>query len=289
PRLQVFVDPGEVVAARAAVDAGLPEEFAGWPVRFGWDDVPVSHHVAVTDLESWVVGQLGIDPRAGLAAKDWLGLPQQLLLEVTAGAVFADPAGELARIRQAVAWYPDQVWRWLLACQWRRLAQEEPFVGRTAEVGDELGSRVLAARQVREVMRLCLLLERRYAPYAKWLGSAFAQLDAAREVGPPLARAFTAVTFPQRQAGLCEAYEAVARRHNSLGITEPVEATVRPFYTRPFHVLDAGRFCQACLSTVTDPWLRSLPLTGAIDQAVDSTDVLSNARVSKRLAAFWAQ
>lgn len=48
-------------------------------------------------------------------------------------------------MREAVAWYPDQVWRWLLACQWRRLAQEEPFVGRAAEVGDEFGSRVLAA------------------------------------------------------------------------------------------------------------------------------------------------
>lgn len=96
------------------------------------------------------------------------------------------------------------------------------------------------------------------------------------------------MTFPQRQAGLCEAYEAVARRHNALGITEPVEPTVRSFYTRPFLVLDAGRFCKVSLSAVTDPWLRCLPLTGAIDQMADSTDVLSNARVTKRLAAFWA-
>jgi hypothetical protein len=88
------------------------------------------------------------------------------------------------------------VWRWLLASQWRRIAQEEAFVGRAAEVGDDLGSRVVTARLVRDLMRLCLLLERAYAPYSKWLGSAFARLDAAGEVGPWLAIALAATTDP---------------------------------------------------------------------------------------------
>jgi hypothetical protein len=48
---------------------------------------------------------------------------------------------------ERLGWYPDQVWRWLLACQWHRLAQEEAFVARTAEVGDDLGSVVTAGRQ----------------------------------------------------------------------------------------------------------------------------------------------
>ena len=115
----------------------------------------------------------------GCSTRDWLAAPQQLLLEVTAGAVFHDGLEELGAVRETLAWYPDDVWLWLLACQWRRLDQEEPFVGRTAEVGDELGSRILAARLARDLMRLCFLLERRYAPYSKWLGSAFARLDAA--------------------------------------------------------------------------------------------------------------
>ena len=66
-----------------------------------------------------------------------------------------------------------------MACQWRRIDQEEPFVGRAAEVGDELGSQVLAARLVRDAIRMCFLQERLYAPYGKWLGSAFGRLDAA--------------------------------------------------------------------------------------------------------------
>lgn len=70
-------------------------------------------------------------------------------------------------MRRLLAWYPRDVWLWLLAGQWDRLAQEEAFVGRAAQVGDDLGSRIVAARQVRELMRLCLLLASRYTPYAK--------------------------------------------------------------------------------------------------------------------------
>jgi hypothetical protein len=68
------------------------------------------------------------------------------------------------------------VWRYVLACQWQRVSQEEAFVGRCGEVGDELGSAVTCARLVRDLMRLTLLMARRYPPYGKWLGSAFARL-----------------------------------------------------------------------------------------------------------------
>ena len=54
------------------------------------------------------------------------------------------------------------------------------------------GSRLVAARLARDLIRLCFLLERRYAPYSKWLGSAFAQLEASTIVGPILERALDA-------------------------------------------------------------------------------------------------
>jgi len=146
---------------------------------------------------------------------------------------------------------------------------------------------VLAARLARDLMRLCFLLERRYAPYPKWFGTAFAQLDAAGEIGPALERAVAATGFPAREEALTEAVEAVARRHNALGITEQIEPTVRLFYTRPFRVLSSRRFVDACLAEVSDPWLRSLPLVGAVDQLSDSTDVLSDPAGSRRLAHLY--
>jgi Domain of unknown function (DUF4037) len=288
PRLQVFVeDAEEAERLRARVEDGLPAEFRGWPTRFGWDERPVVHHVEVTSLAAWLEDQLGFDPREGMTARDWLTTPQQLLLEVTAGAVFHDGLGELEPLRRELEWYPREVWLWLLACQWRRIDQEEPFVGRTAEVADQLGSRVLAARLARDLMRLCFLLERRYAPYSKWLGSAFARLDAASSVGPLLAHAVIAPDFARREEALVRAVELVARRHNRLGLTAEVEPTVRLFHERPFRVLGSGRFVDACVAEVSDPWLESLPLIGSIDQLSDSTDVLSNAELTRRLAALY--
>jgi hypothetical protein len=291
PRLQVFVAAADVERLRGAVEADLPDEFRGWPTRFGWDEVPVTHHVDVVTLGEWLHGRLGFDPRAGVELADWLSTPQQVLLEVTRGAVFHDGLGELEPVRAALAWYPDELWLWLLACQWRRIDQEEPFVGRTAEVGDELGSRVVAARLVRDVMRLCFLLERRYAPYSKWFGSAFRQLEAHDALGPSLLAVLAATEYEAREAALVEAVEAAAARHNAAGITAPpVDATVRLFHGRPFRVLGSSRFVEACLERVTDPRLRALPLVGAIDQLADSTDVLSEVhgfRAAARIYAGW--
>jgi len=286
PRLQVFVEAEAADEVRALIDEHLPATVRGWPVRFGWDEVPVAHHVEVDTVAGWLARHLGFDPRTGISTIDWLVTPQQLLLEVTAGAVFHDGLGELGPARRALAWYPDDVWLWLIACQWRRIDQEEPFVGRAAEVGDDPGSRLIAARLCRDVMRLCFLLERHYAPYAKWLGSAFARLEAAGDVGPALGRVLDARDDPSRERELASAYEAAARRFNALGLTEPVEPTVRPFFDRPYLVLGAGRFVEACLARVRDPWLRSLPLLGAIDQFADSTEVVEPG-VARRFRAVF--
>ena len=287
PRLQLFVDAADAAALDARLDDELPEEYGGWPVRFGWDDRPVTKHVEVVELGRWLEERLGFDARRELAHRDWLALPQQLLLEVTAGAVFHDDLGELEQLRERLRWYPDEVWLWLIACQWRRIDQEEPFVGRTAEVEDELGSRMLAARLVRDLIRLAFLLERRYAPYAKWLGSAFRELESYASLGAPLAAALAADAYPAREAALVEALEELARRHNELRITAEVEPTARAFHSRPFRVLGSCRFVEACLERVTDPWLRALPLVGGVDQFADSTDVLSYPATARRTARLY--
>jgi len=285
PRLQVFVDETEVAAVGERVRAALPDEFRGWPVRFGWDEVAPRDHVEVVPLAHWLRGQLGFDPTAGVTTADWLTTPQQLILEVVGGAVFHDGVGDLTAVRAALAWYPDEIWLYVLACQWRRIEQREAFVGRTSEVGDELGSRIVAARLARDVIRMCFLIERRYAPYTKWLGTAFARLDAANEVRPALERALSADGYAGREAGLVDAYESVARRFNGLGLTDPVEPTVRPFHSRSFLVLHSERFVAACLARMTEPW-REVPLVGAVDQHVDSTDIASHVEVAKKFPRF---
>jgi len=134
---------------------------------------------------------------------------------------------------------------------------------------------------------LCFLQERRYAPYSKWLGSAFRRLEAFDALGVDLLKVLEATDYETREAALVGVMGTVAARHNALGITEPMDKSVRLFHDRPFRVLGSGRFVDACLERVSDPWLRSLPLTGAIDQFVDSTDVLSKPGIFPRASEFF--
>jgi hypothetical protein len=206
---------------------------------------------------------------------------------VVSGAVYADPSGVLQELRDRLTWYPDDVWRWILACQWRRLAQEEAFVSRTAEVGDVIGSAVTAARLVRDMMRLAMLLERRYAPYQKWLGTAFAQLTHPDDLPVHLGHVLDARDAALRESALAAAWTAVAVRHNRAGLTETVDPSLRNYHERPARVLMAERFVDACLATIADGALRSLPLIGSVDQVVDSTDVLQAPAVYRRLAVVY--
>ncbi|MFE6701740.1 DUF4037 domain-containing protein [Streptomyces sp. NPDC057718] len=307
PRLDLFLEPADAAAYGKRIHhllaERLPKQVRGWPTHFRHVDPadpvghmeliegPVDHRVSVADVGGWLHDHLGLplaDPTPGQEAweptlggeiweptvRDWLAVPQQKLAEVTGGAVFHDGVGALTRARETLSWYPDQVWRYLLACQWQRISQEEAFVGRCAEVGDDLGSAVVAGRLVRDLMRLCLLLEREYAPYSKWLGSAFARLPGADDLLPTLRGAVTAADYATRERHLCDAYERVAAAQNRTGLTEEVDPSRRTYHSRPFQVLHAERFAQALARTVTDPDLRDLPLTGGVDQWADSTDFL---------------
>ncbi|KAB8161227.1 DUF4037 domain-containing protein [Streptomyces sp. 3MP-14] len=290
PRLDLFLTPEDAAELgprfRPFLAERLPKEIRGWPthfVRAESDPVglmtptegPVDHRVAVETVDGWLVRQLGpagaADP---LTPLDWLALPQQRLAEATGGAVYHDGLGALTAARRRLAWYPDEVWRYLLACQWQRISQEEAFVGRCAEVGDALGSAVVAARLARDLMRLCLLLARRYAPYSKWLGSAFAQLPVAEELSPLLRRALAAPDHPERERALGAALERVARLQNAADLAPRVDPGLRNYHGRPFQVLHAERFAEALAATLTDPTLTALPLTGGVDQWADNTDLI---------------
>jgi hypothetical protein len=286
PRLQLVLEHADYagLAERLpqTLDRLLPAMFRGVDVRYPYPRFsdPVRLRIAVIDLSEFVGS--GIE----LTAEQWLALPTQSLLEVTAGAVFHDGPGRLTAVREALAWYPDQVWRYVLACQWMRIAQEETYVGRCAEVGDELGSAMVAARIARDVMRLCLLLSRDYPPYEKWLGSAFARLPWTADIARSLTEALTAAAYPDREAALCDAYQRVAERHNELALTEPLDTSVRSYHDRPFQVVDAKRFATALRATVTDPELRDLRWAGAVDQFVDNGDILASAEARRRYLAF---
>ena len=304
PRLQFFVADHDLSRLAPAIDEvlrhALPPEIGGYPTGFGptaeegirvlrrVEAGPVAHKVEVTTVAAFMEERLGVSDWRDLDPVDWLLCSGQSLLEVTAGAVFQDGLGELEPARAALAWYPPNVWRLLLAAQWARIGQLEPFVGRCGEVGDEVGSALVAASLARDVMGLGFLMERRYAPYPKWFGSAFARLACADGLLPHLDGALAARSWPEREGHLAGAYEAVAGMHNALGLTALLPERVSPFWGRPFRVIHGDRFADALRATIEDPRVRRLPEgIGAIDQWVDSTDVLASAERRRRLRMLY--
>lgn len=273
-RLNVFVEASAIDRVRELVEANLPAAFRDWPVRYGWDAVPVKHHVDVRSLDMWLIGELGFDARAEVTTEQWLLSPQQRLLGITAGAVYHDAFGDLTRVRSRLTQYPDDVWKWMVAAQWQRIAQEEAFLGRTIETGDQLGWRLVSGRLSRELMRLWFLFHRSYWPYTKWFGAAFRRLPNASLLGDALIELISAINGDLAQSAFAAALEIASHKHNELGLSEHVDPTIRQFHSRPYQVLQAERFVDACLARVRDPKLRAAPLIGSIDQWVDSTDVL---------------
>lgn len=139
-------------------------------------------------------------------------------------------------------------------------------------------------------MRLCFLFEKSYAPYSKWLGSAFARLACAGELTPMLLAALKATTWPEREKWLSRAYEFVARRHNSLGVTRSLPAEVSNFWGRPYLVIHADHFAEATREAIEDEDVRSLgTMIGAVDQFADSTDFLSYPDVFGRSRGLFGQ
>lgn len=307
PRLLLFVDDqayAEVATTiQEELSQQLPRVFLGYSTHFGEPDAegvqlremhdagPVAHKVEVHTPRQFCLDRLGVDPRDGLRVQDWLILPQQKLLEFTAGRVYYDGLGELGEIRTQLAFYPREVWLYLLAAQWQRISQQEPFVGRTAEVGDDLGSRLVAESLVRDLMRLCFLMARRYAPYPKWFGTAFSRLDAAPLLAPSLQGVLRADTWQERERHLCTAYEAVAHMHNALGITAPLAEHVSFFHNRPFRVIHGERFSTAIVDVIADAEVRDLVqrigMIGSIDQITDNVDVLTNPAQYVKLRALY--
>lgn len=279
----------------------LPKTYRGRSTHFGPPDEegtqllrsitqgPVNHRVTVTTIRRFFHDYLGFDPFTEPTVYDWLTFPQQHLLGATAGAVFVDGLGQLEPIRQKLAYFSHDVWLYLLAAQWSRIGQEEHFMGRAGDAGDELGSRLLAARLVHDIMQLCFLMERTYAPYPKWFGTAFSRLAGAPQLSPLLHQVLAAPTWQQREIPLCAAYEFVARMHNALGVAEPLGTAVTYFHERPYRVIDASRFTTALKNAITDEAVKSITTDiGSIDQFSHSSDLRENPALYRRLVNLFA-
>lgn len=290
PRVMLFLsEPDHARLADAIRDEltkQLPISFRGYSTSFGEPDptdngtrLPalaepgaVRHRVDVQTIRHYAQEYFGFDILNSLEPADWLSIPEQKLRAFTSGAVFRDDVG-LQSQRDRFAYYPRDVWLYQLAATWTRIGQEEHLMGRAGQAGDELGSALIASRLVRDVMRLCFLYERQYAPYAKWFGTAFAKLESAGSLEPVLTRTLAASNWQDRQRELLVAYEAIAQLHRNANLTASLPTSAKQFFNRPFQVIAQHGFADAIQSQISDPTLKRRPI-GGIDLLSDNTDLL---------------
>ena len=254
---EVFAEQGESVQAQ--LTARIPDLFEGVPTQVG-----------VTTVDQYFLDQLGMDVSVEWDAYDWVSLPEQRLCAMTTGEVFHDDL-DLQKVRRRLGYYPRDVWLYLMLAGWWRVHPEMNLVGRAGFAGDELGSSLIASEMVSGLMRLSFLIERRYAPYAKWFGTAFSQLQIADRLSAPLDEALHARNWRQREEALGSGYEIVAGAFNDLEIAPRLALEPVRMWERPFAVMWAD-FPGALSALISDLQVRDLlerwP-TGGIDQVRD--------------------
>lgn len=263
PRVVVFLRDDDLVRVGDAVNEMLSRDL---PAAFL--DYPAS--VTVVSIRGYFLKSMDIDIDADISARDWLTMPEQQLRMVVAGEVFHDEIG-LQTVRDRFAYYPHDVWLYLLVAGWWRVHPEANLIGRVGFVGDELGSALIGSRLALDLMKLCFLMERKYAPYSKWFATAFSQLGVAAELSPILLRILGTQNWNERETALIAAYDVVARLHESLRITGAVPVELHQIWGRPFKVR-WGDFPGALSSEIQDPEVTSIlerwP-AGGVDQLRD--------------------
>lgn len=236
-------------------------------------------------VRGFFMEKLAVDIEDELRARDWLTLPEHALRMYTAGVVFHDEVGVQAA-RDRLAYYPRDVWLYLLMTGWWRVHPEANLQGRAGAAGDDLGSALIGARLVSDLMRLAFLMERQYAPYSKWFGTAFSGLACGPGLAPILSSVVRAETWQGREKALLAAYAELAVMHNALEITAPVSVAVEQMWDRPFQVM-WGDFPGALQREIRDPEVVSISKRWPLGPADRFRELLWSARDRRTLLRLF--
>lgn len=145
----------------------LPKEFMGY-ARL--DTQNAGKRVGVFSIRKFYKDILGFKGAVDTDEK-WLYTDDEKFAHAVNGEVFVDGPGVFTEMRKQIQkYYPDRVWR-------RKIARCAALMSQTGQYnhprmlrrGDTVSASVYLADFCRETMRMMYLLNRRFAPYSKWL------------------------------------------------------------------------------------------------------------------------
>lgn len=303
PRLLLLLSPKDIRNKKQISNyfsKNLPSIFRGYSTHFGNPDKtgvqllteakpgqPINHRIEIHTVKSFFKTYLLINPSDDLTTSDWLTMSEQKLRTIRSGKIFFDQLG-LKKVKKRLHYFPKNIWLYMLASEWMKISQEEPFVGRTGDVGDEIGSRIISARLVQSIMKLCFLMEKEYAPYSKWFGKAFSNLRCSKKLSPILNKVLASKNWQEREKYLSQAYKIIAQMHNDLKLTKPLSTDVSRFHDRPYLVIHGEVFANELKKKIKDPTVKKIAGDiGSVNQFSNSIDLLENDKLLKKLKVLY--
>lgn len=304
PRFNLFLEENnfEKVSKRISevFSSKFPYDFRGYSTSFSKPDIndsgvrhpeliregKINHLIEFYTLNGFFEDYLGCKPTQDISIGEWLTIPEHRLHAVTSGRVFHDDIG-LSVIREKLSFYPDDIWLYLIASQWRMISEEKAFVGRCGQVGDELGSRIITLRIINHLMRLSFLMERKYAPYSKWFGSEFNTLEISHDLLHIFEKASLSSHWEDRQNFLSKAFIIIAEKHNSLNITPYIKPNIGNYFGRPYLVLNTDDFENEVTKSIESELLRNKAKIGSVSHFTNDTGIYDDLGICNQLKVLF--
>jgi hypothetical protein len=242
----------------------VPREFEGHQIR-EFPPGKGERHVRV-----WAIGELCESvlgcrevPEDDIA---WLGIAEHRLFELQAGEVWHDPQRLLIELGERTSYFPEMVWRKRMAFFWEALFFADNFV-RCAVRGEHVAEQMYLGWALYCIMRLTFMLNRRYAPYRKWLHRAFRQLPRlADELNPMLIQMVDAESAEVKRAAFRAALDLLGRATNELDFVRPQPLDGDPAYLESGAGFNCYGFATAIQKSITGPLSKLAYHDGAPDQ-----------------------
>ena len=163
----------------------LPKDFAGFTGRI--QSTHGGGRVGVFSISNFYYSLIGIEdvPQGN---KEWLWIPETRLAAATNGEVFRDDLGEFSRIRKGLLdFYPEDVRIKKIVSRAAAIAQAGQYnYARCMRRMETVAAQMALSEFVKNTISLVFLLNRKYAPFYKWMHKGLFELDILWETAPLL-------------------------------------------------------------------------------------------------------
>lgn len=180
PGFCIFIPDEDIIDSRTEFQlerayAKLPKEFMGYK-RSPINPVGGNRH-GVIRISRFFTEKTG-NANADIPTLAWFSIPENFLSEATNGKLFFDNYGIMTKLREKIAYMPEDVRIKKLAGNILLMAQSGQYnYSRCIQRNETAAAQLAAGEFVNSALKVIFLLNRKYMPYYKWTFRALKELD----------------------------------------------------------------------------------------------------------------